>query len=69
MQPIEQATLPKSNCRKSVKAIRFHLIQLPGRVLSRAGQLFVHLRDTHPSLEVLLVARHRILALAAASPT
>jgi hypothetical protein len=52
-----------------LKAIRFHLIQLPGRVLSRARQLFVHLRGTHPSLEILLVARQKILALAAASPT
>ena len=51
-----------------LKALRFHLIHLPGRVLSRARQLLVHLRDTHPSLEVLLAARQRIAALAAASP-
>ena len=50
------------------KAIRFQLIQLPGRVLERARQLLVQVRETHPSLEVLLAARQRILALAQVSP-
>lgn len=51
-----------------LKAIRFQLIQLPGRVLARARQLLVQLRETHPSLAVLLSARQRILALAQANP-
>lgn len=51
-----------------LKAIRFQLIQLPGRVLARARQLLVQVRETHPSLEILLSARQKILALAEQSP-
>jgi hypothetical protein len=51
-----------------LKAIRFQLIHLPGRVLARARQLFAQVRQTHPSLEILLAARQRILALAELSP-
>jgi hypothetical protein len=51
-----------------LKAIRFHFVHLPGRVLLRARQLLMQVRDTHPSLGILLAARQRILALASASP-
>jgi hypothetical protein len=52
-----------------LKTLRFHLINLPGCVLSHARQLLVQVAGTHPSLELLLRARQQILALAAASPT
>jgi hypothetical protein len=49
---------------KRMKAIRFSLIHLPARVMERSRQLFVRLSVGYPSLELLLVARQRILELA-----
>jgi hypothetical protein len=46
-----------------MKAIRFCLIGLPGRVMNRARGLIVRLVKNHPSLEVLVKARHRIMEL------
>jgi hypothetical protein len=43
-----------------MKAIRFSLIGLPGRVLEHARGLMVRLVKNHPSLEVLVRARQRI---------
>ena len=51
---------------KRMKAIRFALINLPGRVMERARRLIVRLPRGHPSLEVLLVARRKIIQLAVA---
>lgn len=48
---------------KRMKAIRFALICLPALVLERARQLRVRLCERHPSLDILLAARTRILAL------
>lgn len=42
---------------KRLKAIRFWLIALPGRVVRRARQLVIRLTDGHPSNEILLGAR------------
>jgi hypothetical protein len=47
---------------KRMKAIRFSLIGLPGRVVSRARRLIIRLVKGHPSLQVLVKARARILA-------
>ena len=47
-----------------MKAIRFSLINLPARVMERSRQLFIRLAGGHPSLEVLLTARKRIMELA-----
>src|SRR4051794_37867584 len=49
---------------KRMKAIRFALICLPALVLERARQLPVRLCARHPSLDILLAARTRMLALA-----
>jgi len=48
---------------KRMKAIRFWLIKLPGRVLNHAGALTVRLVGGHPSNETLLQMRRRILSL------
>jgi hypothetical protein len=48
---------------KRMKAIRFSLIGLPGRVVEHARGLIVRLVKNHPSLEVLVKARHRIMEL------
>lgn len=48
---------------KRMKALRFGLIHLAGRVAERAHTLFVRLRQNHPMLPTLLAARKRILEL------
>jgi hypothetical protein len=53
---------------KRMKAIRFALIRLPGRVLSHARRLVIRLPAAHSCLTVLLDARAAILALANAPP-
>ena len=52
---------------KRLKAIRYHLINLPGRVLSHGRRLVLRLAHGHPSLSILLAARQRIAALARGS--
>ncbi len=49
---------------KRLKAIRFGLISLPGRVVRHARGLYLRLSGGHPCYELLLGARQRILALA-----
>ncbi len=49
---------------RRLKAVRFALISLPGRVLRHARRLIIRLARGHPSYELLLLARRRILALA-----
>jgi hypothetical protein len=51
---------------KRMKAIRFALINLPGRVMKHARQLVVRIAAEHPSLPRLARARERILELARA---
>ena len=48
---------------RRLKAVRFALIALPGRVVSHARRL--RLARGHPSYELLLRARQRIFAIAA----
>ena len=48
-----------------LKAVRFALIALPGRLVRRARRLMIRLARGHPSYELLLRARQRIVALAA----
>ena len=49
---------------KRMKALRFHLIGLPGRVVSHARQLIIRLGGGAEALATLLDARQRIRALA-----
>ncbi len=49
---------------KRMKALRFGLIHLPGRVVEHARQLRVRLSAGHPAMALLRAARQRILALA-----
>jgi len=51
---------------KRMKAVRFHLINLPGRVMEHARGLIVRLSGDHPSFDVLLSARRRIMELGCA---
>jgi len=53
---------------KRLKAMRFALIGLPGRVISHARSLIVRLSQGHPALAVFIEARGRLLALSRGSP-
>jgi hypothetical protein len=48
---------------KRMKAIRFSLINLPGRIIERSRGLIIRIAQGHPSLTVLLCARQRIMEL------
>ena len=50
---------------RRLKAVRFALIALPGRVMRHARRLIIRLSRDHPSYELLLRAQQNILALAA----
>lgn len=49
---------------KRMKAIRFALIHLPGRVAKHAGSLWVQVNRAHPSLSLLIRARSTIAEMA-----
>jgi hypothetical protein len=48
---------------KRMKAVRFRLINLPGRVMEHARGLIVRLAGDHPSFGLLVNARQRIMEL------
>ena len=60
---MKRLVLEGSWVAKRMKAIRFSLIGLPGRVVNHARGLIVRLVKNHPSLEVLVKARQRIMEL------
>jgi len=49
--------------RRRMKALRFHVINVPGRVLEHARRLVIRVTRGHPALELLLRARERIAEL------
>ena len=53
---------------RRMKAMRFHLINLPGRVISRARGLIVRISKGHPAFNLLLRARTQIAAFASSLP-
>lgn len=63
---MKQIALGAGWSHKRLKALRFHLISLPGRVLYHAGRLIIRLAAGHPSFDLLLAARANLLALARA---
>jgi len=65
---MKRLVLEGSWVTKRMKAIRFSLIGLPGRVINHARGLIVRLVKNHPSIEVLLRARQRILELGCGAP-
>jgi len=62
---MKRLVLKGSWVSKRLKAVRFALINLAGRVLERSRTLIIRLCAGHPSFTVLLEARRRIAALAA----
>jgi hypothetical protein len=61
---MKQLALQGAWVAKRMKALRFSLINLPGRILDHARHLIIRIAKGHPSLDVLLIARQRILELA-----
>jgi hypothetical protein len=48
---------------KRMKAVRFSLINLPGRIVKGSRRLIIRLTKNHPSLELLIEARKKIAML------
>lgn len=61
---MKRLVLPEGWVAKRMKAVRYSLINLPGRVVRRARTLFVRLADGHPSTDLLLAMRSMIKELA-----
>jgi len=64
---LKRLALPESWEPKRLKAIRFGLINVAGRVVSRSRQLIVRLSANHPAYQLLLEVRRRLQALWLAS--
>jgi hypothetical protein len=62
---LPRLALPDKLKGKRLKAIRFALITLPGRVVERGRQLFVRLARNHPALAWLVDMRRKLAGLAA----
>jgi hypothetical protein len=64
---MKRLALPKGWAPRRLKAIRFGLINLAGRVVSRARQLIIRLSEAHPAYELLVEVRQRMRELCATS--
>jgi hypothetical protein len=60
---MKRLVLEGSWVSKRMKAIRFALIRIPAWVRERARQLRVRLSQGHPSLQILVRMRQKIMAL------
>lgn len=60
---MKRLVLPEGWAPKRLKAIRFGLINLAGRVVSRARQLIIRLSAGHPAYDLLMGMRQRLMAL------
>ncbi len=63
---MKKLALEPSMAPKRMKAIRFSIINLPGRVIKRSRQLILRISKGHPSFNLLIAARKRIAMLEAA---
>jgi hypothetical protein len=61
---MKNLVLEKSWAAKRMKALRFSLINLPGRIVDHARELTIRIAKGHPSFEVLVNIRLKIMALA-----
>ena len=61
---MKQLVLGKAWIAKRMKALRFHLIGLPGRVITHARQLIIRLGGGAEALKIFIAARQTIRALA-----
>ncbi len=61
---MKKLALQGSWVSKRMKAIRFHLVNLPGRIIDHARCLVIRIVKDHPSLGLLVEAQQRIPRLA-----
>lgn len=61
---MKSLVLGKSWISKRMKAIRFHLINVPARVMERSRQLVIRLSKNHPCINWFIDIRSRITLLA-----
>ncbi len=57
---MKRLALSKSWVPKRMKAIRFSLINIPGRIVVRFRELIMRLAKGHPAVDLLIEARTRI---------
>ena len=60
---MKHLALPEEWESKRLKAVRFGLINLAGRVVSRSRQLLIRLSGSHPAYPILLEVRRKLRAL------
>jgi hypothetical protein len=65
---MKRQILPRGWARKRMKAIRYALINLPGRVMNGSREFSIRLCENQPSLQLLLNARETIYANAHSPP-
>ncbi len=68
MAALKHVILGGSWANRRMKAIRFLLINVTGRVISKSRQLYLRLSKEHPALELFVEMRQRILKLAESPP-
>jgi Transposase DDE domain group 1 len=61
---MKRLILDNSWASKRMKALRFSLINLPGRIMEHAREMVIRIAKGHPSFEVLVKARQKIMELA-----
>jgi hypothetical protein len=59
-QMMKHLALKPEMVAKRMKAIRYSIINLPGRIIKRSRQLILRLSKGHPSFNILIAARKRI---------
>lgn len=60
---MKRQVLGGSWASRRMKAIRFSLITIPGRIVERSRELIIRLAKGHPALELYLEARRRIMGM------
>ena len=60
----KRLALPQGWMAKKMKAIRFHFINLPARIIRHCRKLIVQFPKNHPSFSLLIDARRKIASLA-----
>jgi hypothetical protein len=61
---MKQLILQKEWKKKRMKALRYHIINIPAIVIRRKNKFKVYLAEKHPSLDIFINARKRIMELA-----
>jgi len=66
---LKRLLMPEGWASKRLKAVRFGLIHLAGRVVTHARQLIIRISRGHPAYGLLFEARLRLMALTAENAT